>query len=90
LAESLQRSSDAKLVDALQAMRNHRASHFARQDGSMSETDTPGRDYPAALVRWFPQHAKPMDSALSHWMCQRRHSGRPVVLRSRKSRDAPE
>jgi len=46
-AQSLQRSSDAKLVDALQAMRNHCASHFARQDGSMSETDMPGRDYHA-------------------------------------------
>jgi hemerythrin len=34
-----------------------------------------------ALLEWFPAHADQMDSALAHWMCQRKHGGAPVVLR---------
>lgn len=33
------------------------------------------------LARWFPGHADHMDSALSHWMSDRRFGGKPVVLR---------
>ncbi len=34
-----------------------------------------------ALVDWFPGHADHMDSALAHWLSQRAHGGKPVVLR---------
>lgn len=33
------------------------------------------------LARWFPGHADYLDSALSHWMCEQRLGGKPVVLR---------
>lgn len=33
------------------------------------------------LARWFPGHADYLDSALSHWMCQKRLGGKPVVIR---------
>lgn len=34
-----------------------------------------------ALAQWFPRHADHLDSALSHWICKQRWSGKPVVLR---------
>jgi len=40
-----------------------------------------GRRLAAELQSWFPAHAQHLDSALAHWMCQRRLGGRPVVLR---------
>lgn len=33
------------------------------------------------LARWFPGHADVMDAALAHWMCKRRHGGKPLVFR---------
>ena len=33
------------------------------------------------LARWFPGHADYLDSALSHWLCQQRLGGKPVVIR---------
>ncbi len=40
-----------------------------------------GRKLAAELERWFPGHADYRDSALAHWMCKRRHGGKPVVIR---------
>ncbi|MDD2544893.1 MAG: hemerythrin domain-containing protein [Burkholderiaceae bacterium] len=39
------------------------------------------RDLANELARWFPGHADYLDSALSHWMCQKRLGGKPVVIR---------
>ena len=39
------------------------------------------RELADELARWFPGHADYLDSALSHWMCQKRLGGKPVVLR---------
>ena len=38
-----------------------------------------------ALADWFPGHITHLDSALSHWMCQRRLGGKPVVFRNTKT-----
>jgi len=43
------------------------------------------RDLARELVRWFPGHADYLDSALAHWMNQRRFGGRPVVLKRKLS-----
>lgn len=43
----------------------------------------PARSLAAALAEWFPPHTQHLDSALAHWLCQRRLGGRPVVLRGR-------
>lgn len=40
-----------------------------------------GRHLARALADWFPGHADHLDSALAHWMCNRRLGGKPVVLR---------
>lgn len=40
-----------------------------------------GRRLARALADWFPGHAIHLDSALAHWMCERRLGGKPVVLR---------
>lgn len=40
-----------------------------------------GRRLARALVDWFPGHADYLDSALAHWMCQKRLGGKPVVVR---------
>lgn len=40
-----------------------------------------GREFVLELVRWFPGHAQYLDSALAHWMFNRKHGGKPVVLR---------
>jgi hemerythrin len=39
------------------------------------------RDLAGELARWFPGHADHLDSALAHWMSQRRFGGRPIVLK---------
>jgi hemerythrin len=46
-----------------------------------------GRRLAAELQAWFPAHTQHLDAALSHWLCQRRLGGRPVVLKRRI--DAP-
>jgi hemerythrin-like metal-binding protein len=38
-------------------------------------------DFAIHLFSWFPGHADFMDSALASWMTQKKHGGRPVVLR---------
>ena len=40
-----------------------------------------GRRLVASLVRWFPEHADYLDSALAHWLVSRRLGGKPIVLR---------
>lgn len=39
------------------------------------------RELVAQLVDWFPKHADQLDSALAHWMTQKRLGGKPVVIR---------
>ena len=36
--------------------------------------------FAGALAGWFEGHAEYMDAALSHWMINRSHGGKPVVL----------
>lgn len=40
------------------------------------------RKFVAELVKWFPNHADHLDSALAHWMFKRSYGGKPVVFRS--------
>lgn len=40
-----------------------------------------GRRLARALADWFPGHVDHLDSALAHWMCEKRLGGRPIVLR---------
>ena len=39
------------------------------------------RELAYELASWFPGHTDYLDSALSHWLCQKRLGGKPVVLR---------
>jgi hemerythrin len=38
------------------------------------------------LAKWFPPHVQHLDSAVAQWLANRRHGGKPIVLR-RFSRD---
>lgn len=35
------------------------------------------------LASWFPAHSDYLDSALAHWICKRKHGGKPIVLNRR-------
>ncbi len=51
------------------------------QAATQDDSDATARSLALALQDWFPGHATHLDSALSHWMCKRKHGGKPIVLR---------
>jgi hemerythrin len=65
----------------MQSVRDVQALLVSADEASGEQAFATARALAVALQEWFPGHATHLDSALAHWMCKRRHGGKPVVLR---------